>query len=52
MRVGGRTTRACEQVAVSRVPLAGTSTDETSLNAVKTLRDDVVPQVLSSVTDG
>jgi uncharacterized membrane protein YdfJ with MMPL/SSD domain len=41
-----------EQVAVLSVPLAGTGTDETSLNAVETLRDDVVPHVLPSVSGG
>ena len=41
-----------KQVAVFHVPLAGTGTDETSLNAVKALREDVVPQVLPSVSGG
>jgi uncharacterized membrane protein YdfJ with MMPL/SSD domain len=41
-----------KQVAVLAVPLAGTGTDDTSLNAVETLRDDVVPQVLPSVSGG
>jgi uncharacterized membrane protein YdfJ with MMPL/SSD domain len=40
------------QVAVLGVPLAGTGTDETSLNAVEALREDVVPQVLPNVSGG
>ena len=40
------------QVAVIEVPLAGTGNDETSLAAVDTLRQDVVPQVLPSVSGG
>ena len=35
------------KVAVIEVPLAGSGSDDTSLNAVKTLRSDVVPQVLA-----
>jgi uncharacterized membrane protein YdfJ with MMPL/SSD domain len=35
------------QVAVLEVPLAGTGTDDTSMNALETLRDDTVPQVIS-----
>jgi uncharacterized membrane protein YdfJ with MMPL/SSD domain len=41
-----------EQVAVLSVPLAGTGTDEASLNAVEALRDEVVPQVLPRVSGG
>jgi uncharacterized membrane protein YdfJ with MMPL/SSD domain len=40
------------QVAVLEVPLAGTGTDDTSLNAVETLRERVVPEVLPSVSGG
>jgi uncharacterized membrane protein YdfJ with MMPL/SSD domain len=40
------------QLAKIEVPLAGTGTDDTSLNAVETLRDDVVPQILPSVSGG
>jgi uncharacterized membrane protein YdfJ with MMPL/SSD domain len=40
------------KVAVIEVPLAGSGSDDTSLNAVKTLRNDVVPQVLPSVKGG
>jgi uncharacterized membrane protein YdfJ with MMPL/SSD domain len=40
------------QVAVIEVPLAGSGTDETSMDAVKALRDDVVPQLLPSVNGG
>ncbi len=40
------------QVAVIEVPLAGTGNDETSLAAVDTLRQDVVPEVLPSVSGG
>jgi uncharacterized membrane protein YdfJ with MMPL/SSD domain len=40
------------QVATIEVPIAGTGTDETSLDAVKTLRQDVVPQLLPSVHGG
>ena len=32
------------------VPLAGSGSDDTSLNAVKTLRNDVVPEVLPRST--
>ena len=41
-----------KQVAVLEVPLAGTGSDETSMAAVETLRDDVVPQVLPDVRGG
>ncbi len=34
------------------VPLAGSGSDDTSLDAVKTLRYDVVPEVLPSVKGG
>jgi uncharacterized membrane protein YdfJ with MMPL/SSD domain len=40
------------RVAVLGVPLAGTGTDETSLDAVKALRSDVVPQVQRHVRGG
>ena len=40
------------EVAVIEVPLAGTGTDETSMAAVETLRDEVVPQVFPSVNGG
>jgi uncharacterized membrane protein YdfJ with MMPL/SSD domain len=40
------------KVAVIEVPLAGSGSDDTSLDAVKTLRSDVVPQVLPSVKGG
>jgi uncharacterized membrane protein YdfJ with MMPL/SSD domain len=35
------------QVAVLEVPLAGSGTDDTSMAALETLRDDTVPQVVS-----
>jgi uncharacterized membrane protein YdfJ with MMPL/SSD domain len=35
------------QVAVLEVPLAGTGTDDTSMNALNTLRDETVPQLVS-----
>jgi uncharacterized membrane protein YdfJ with MMPL/SSD domain len=40
------------EVAVIQVPLAGTGTDETSMAAVETLREDVVPRVFPSVSGG
>ncbi|MEA2362222.1 MAG: hypothetical protein QOD71_1367 [Thermoleophilaceae bacterium] len=40
------------KVAVIEVPLAGSGTDSTSLDALQTLRDDVVPQVFPSVAGG
>ena len=40
------------QVATIEVPIAGTGTDETSLDAVKALRQDVVPQILPNVHGG
>ena len=40
------------QVAEIEVPLAGNGTNQTSIDAVKTLREDVVPQVLPSVHGG
>ena len=40
------------QLAVVEVPLAGTGTDERSMDAVKTLRSDVVPDVFGGVTSG
>jgi uncharacterized membrane protein YdfJ with MMPL/SSD domain len=40
------------EVAVLEVPLAGTGTDETSMAAVETLREDVVPRVFPSVSGG
>jgi uncharacterized membrane protein YdfJ with MMPL/SSD domain len=39
-------------VAVIEVPVAGTGTDDASMNAVQTLRDDVVPDVFGSVQGG
>ncbi len=39
-------------VAVIEVPVAGTGTDDTSMNAVHTLRDDIVPDVFSNVQGG
>ena len=41
-----------KQVAVIEVPLAGSGTDDTSMAAVGALRDDVVPQVLPTVSGG
>jgi uncharacterized membrane protein YdfJ with MMPL/SSD domain len=40
------------KVAVIEVPLAGSGSDDTSLNAVKSLRQDVVPEVLPHVNGG
>jgi uncharacterized membrane protein YdfJ with MMPL/SSD domain len=40
------------KVAVIEVPLAGSGSDDTSLNAVKSLRNDVVPKVLPQVNGG
>jgi uncharacterized membrane protein YdfJ with MMPL/SSD domain len=40
------------KVAVIEVPLAGSGSDDTSLNAVKSLRNDVVPEVLPHVNGG
>jgi uncharacterized membrane protein YdfJ with MMPL/SSD domain len=40
------------KVAVIEVPLAGTGNDETSMNAVRTLREDVVPDIAGSVEGG
>jgi len=40
------------ELAVLEIPLAGTGTDDTSMAAVETLREDVVPQVLPSVSGG
>jgi uncharacterized membrane protein YdfJ with MMPL/SSD domain len=39
-------------VAVIEVPVAGTGTDDVSMDAVQTLRDDVVPDVFGSVPGG
>ena len=39
-------------VAVFEVPVAGTGTDETSMDAVTTLREDVVPDVFGNVQGG
>jgi uncharacterized membrane protein YdfJ with MMPL/SSD domain len=39
-------------VAVVEVPVAGTGTDETSMDAVQKLRDDVVPNVFGNVQGG
>jgi uncharacterized membrane protein YdfJ with MMPL/SSD domain len=40
------------ELAVVEVPLAGTGTDERSMDAVRTLREDVVPDVFGGVTSG
>jgi uncharacterized membrane protein YdfJ with MMPL/SSD domain len=40
------------QLAVVEVPLAGTGTDERSMDAVKELRSDVVPAVFGGITSG
>jgi RND superfamily putative drug exporter len=40
------------KVAVIEVPLAGTGSDQTSLAALRTLRGEVVPEVLPSVKGG
>jgi uncharacterized membrane protein YdfJ with MMPL/SSD domain len=40
------------EVAMIEVPLAGTGTDDTSMAAVETLREDVVPQVFPGVNGG
>jgi uncharacterized membrane protein YdfJ with MMPL/SSD domain len=40
------------QLAVIEVPLAGTGTDERSMDAVKTLREDVVPDVFGRASSG
>jgi uncharacterized membrane protein YdfJ with MMPL/SSD domain len=40
------------QVAVLEVPLAGSGTNEASMNALETLRDDVVPQIAPAVNSG
>ena len=40
------------EVAVLQIPIAGTGSDETSMAAVDTLREDVVPQVFPSVSGG
>jgi uncharacterized membrane protein YdfJ with MMPL/SSD domain len=40
------------QLAVIEVPLAGTGTDERSMDAVQTLRSDVVPDVFGGVSSG
>ena len=45
-------TSADGEIAVIEVPLAGTGTDDASLAAVETLREDVVPRVLPSVSGG
>ncbi len=41
-----------KQVAVVEVPLAGSGTDDRSMNAVRTLREDVVPDAFGSVSSG
>jgi uncharacterized membrane protein YdfJ with MMPL/SSD domain len=41
-----------KQVAVIEVPLAGSGTDDKSMDALKELRSDVVPQILPSVSGG
>jgi uncharacterized membrane protein YdfJ with MMPL/SSD domain len=40
------------EVAVIEIPVAGTGTDDTSMAAVDTLRDEVVPQVFSDIRGG
>jgi RND superfamily putative drug exporter len=40
------------ELAVVEVPLAGTGTDERSMDAVRTLREDVVPDVFGAVSSG
>jgi uncharacterized membrane protein YdfJ with MMPL/SSD domain len=40
------------EVAVIEVPLAGSGTDDASMAAVRELRNDVVPQLLPSVSGG
>jgi uncharacterized membrane protein YdfJ with MMPL/SSD domain len=40
------------QLAVVEVPLAGSGTDERSMDAVRTLREDVVPDVFAGVSSG
>ncbi|HEV2875218.1 MAG TPA: MMPL family transporter [Thermoleophilaceae bacterium] len=40
------------ELAVLEIPLAGTGTDDTSMAAVETLREDVVPRVLPNVSGG
>ncbi|MBA3263156.1 MAG: MMPL family transporter [Thermoleophilaceae bacterium] len=40
------------ELAVIEVPLAGTGSDDTSMAAVDTLRNDVVPRILPSVSGG
>jgi uncharacterized membrane protein YdfJ with MMPL/SSD domain len=40
------------QLAVIEVPLAGTGTDDTSMNALETLRSDVVPEITPTVGSG
>ena len=40
------------EVAVIEIPVAGSGTDDTSMAAVDTLRDEVVPQVFSDVRGG
>ncbi len=41
-----------KQVAVVEVPLAGTGTDNRSMDAVRALRQDVVPDVFGGVSSG
>jgi RND superfamily putative drug exporter len=40
------------EVAVIEIPVAGTGADDTSMAAVDTLRDEVVPQVFSDIRGG
>jgi putative drug exporter of the RND superfamily len=40
------------EVAVIEIPVAGTGTDDTSMAAVDTLRDEVVPEVFSDIRGG
>jgi uncharacterized membrane protein YdfJ with MMPL/SSD domain len=41
-----------KQVAVVEVPLAGTGTDDRSMDAVRALREDVVPDAFGGVSSG
>jgi uncharacterized membrane protein YdfJ with MMPL/SSD domain len=41
-----------KEAAIIEVPLAGSGTDDTSMAAVETLRDDVVPRVFPTVQGG
>jgi uncharacterized membrane protein YdfJ with MMPL/SSD domain len=41
-----------KEAAIVEVPLAGSGTDDTSMAAVETLREDIVPQVFPTVRGG